>query len=557
MYRENKSRTARQYLLETAGKHKIGIVLLTAADALLGVSGVAFALLLRQILNAAVAGEKEAFLFSVSALAVLISLQLGLRFIRRYYTEKVKSGLENAFKKRLLTTLFRKDFGAVTAVHSARWLSLLTSDAQVTADQMTEFLPGFAGMTVQLAAAFTALVVLQPLFLWFIVPAGAVLLVFSYLFRRRLKALHKNVQDRDAALRECIQEYLSAMTVVRSYVKEDRALKDAEEKMLRHQKARMKRISFSNLCNLGFGILMRGGIFVSLAFCGWGILQGSVSPGSFVAVMQLVGQVQGPMANLTGFLPRYFTMMASAERLMEAESLPEEEKESPVDAESARRFYDENFLEISFQNVDFAYPGSLEPVLRNLSFSIAKGETIAFTGHSGCGKSTVFRLILGLYAAEKGQCCILDRNHNRLKLCTLRRMFSYVPQGKFFMTGTIRQIVSFADPERSGDDAAIFRALRIACAADFVSALDEGLDTVLGEQGLGLSEGQLQRLSVARAVFSGRPIMLLDEATSALDEKTEMQLLSNMKAMTDCTVLIVTHRPAALSICDRIISCME
>ena len=179
-------------------------------------------------------------------------------------------------------------------------------------------------------------------------------------------------------------------------------------------------------------------------------------------------------------------------------------------------------------------------VLKDYSLMIRKGEFVAFTGPSGCGKSTVLKLLMGLYTVDAGEVYGCDRS-----------MFAYVPQGNQLMSGSIRDIITFSDKNRTGDEAGIHRALQIACADGFISELEHGIDTLLGERGLGLSEGQMQRLAIARAIYSDRPVLLLDEATSALDAGTEEAVLWNLRSMTDKTVIIVTHRPAALKLCDR------
>ena len=175
---------------------------------------------------------------------------------------------------------------------------------------------------------------------------------------------------------------------------------------------------------------------------------------------------------------------------------------------------------------------------------------MVFTGMTGSGKSTLFKLLMSLYPLQEGEKLIVCQDGSQLPLdASFRRLFACVPQGNQLMAGTIREMVSFG--ETGSDDAGIWDALKTACAQDFVEALPQGLDTQVGEKGLGLSEGQLQRLAIARAIYTKRPILLLDEATSSLDEATEKALLENFKAMADRTILIVTHRPAALSICDR------
>ena len=190
-------------------------------------------------------------------------------------------------------------------------------------------------------------------------------------------------------------------------------------------------------------------------------------------------------------------------------------------------------------------------VLSGFQLEIGKGEYVAFTGPSGCGKSTALKLLMCLYPLDSGEYYLRTRQGEQPFVSQWRSLFAYVPQGNQLMSGTIREIIAFGDQEKMRQEAALRRALQIACADGFVGELEQGLDTLLGERGAGISEGQMQRLAIARAVFSGRPILLLDEATSSLDEETEAKVLQNLQAMTDQTVVIVTHRPAALSICDK------
>ena len=197
-------------------------------------------------------------------------------------------------------------------------------------------------------------------------------------------------------------------------------------------------------------------------------------------------------------------------------------------------------------------------MLKDFSARIRKGEIVALTGPSGCGKSTLLKLLLCIYRPESGALYLETAGGEKEPLTALhRRLFAYVPQGSQLLKGTIREAVSFADPAAAGDTKRLETALRLACASDFVAALEDGPDTLLGERGAGLSEGQLQRLAIARALFAGSPILLLDEATASLDGATETKLLENLRTLTDKTVLIVTHRPAALSICDRVLPFAE
>ena len=190
-------------------------------------------------------------------------------------------------------------------------------------------------------------------------------------------------------------------------------------------------------------------------------------------------------------------------------------------------------------------------VLEHLSLELRKGAFVAFTGHSGSGKSTALKLLMSLYPLDSGERYVHGAAGEQPLDASWRGLFAYVPQGNQLLSGTIREIVAFGDAEGMRKEQELWRALRVACAEDFVAALDKGLDSSLGEGGAGLSEGQMQRIAIARAVFSDRPVLLLDEATSSLDAETERQVLENLRAMTDRTVLIVTHRPAALELCDK------
>lgn len=251
---------------------------------------------------------------------------------------------------------------------------------------------------------------------------------------------------------------------------------------------------------------------------------------------------------------------------MEAESFEEHCPEGVLGSEEIHSFYADKFNGIRFDNACFTYlppvqdnaqKDSMPVVMKNVNIEINKGEYAAFTGHSGCGKSTLLKLMMCLYPLDEGGRYLVTTDGDTALTPKWGRLFAYVPQGNQLMSGTVREIVTFADRTREMCDDDIERALKIACADEFVHRLESGIDTMLGERGAGLSEGQMQRIAIARAVFSDAPVLLLDEATSALDEQTERNVLQNLRSMTDKTVLIVTHRPAALEICDKIVKFSE
>ena len=547
-------KNALSFIYKIAGKKKFYIVLLLVIQVALGLLSVRFALELKDLINAAVASKSTLFYMEVTRVLGIIMAQLALRAVERYVMERCSSDLENAFKERLFSTLFSKDFGQVSSVHSAIWMNKLTSDTVVVGNAMTQIFPNLAGMVVKLVAAGVAILYLEPKFGYLIVPGGLLLVVFSYGFRRQMKTYHKRVQEKDGDLRVLLQDYLGSMAIVKTFAMNKEVVDDVDQAMKEHRKARMKKNNFSNFCNTGFSIVMNGIYLCGIFYCTHGILKGTMSYGTLMAIVQLIGQVQSPMANITSFIPRFYAMVSSAERLMEAEGLQGYSSNTMLNKKQVQEFYEQAFSSIQLQNVNFSYPNEDTNVLQDYSFCIKKKEYVAFTGHSGCGKSTVLKMMLGLYQPQQGTCALYDQEQKPYSIQDYQRLFAYVPQGNYLMSGTIRSIIAFADQKDQYNDQRIQNALTIACADSFVNALEDGVDTQLGERGLGLSEGQMQRIAIARAIYADCPILFLDESTSALDDQTEQQVLENLRSMTDKTVLIITHRARALSICDRIIT---
>ena len=553
-----------KWLYAVPKKKKLYILALMLVQALNGASGVLYALLLRNIVDNATAHNKEGFWQYVVLTVQLVLAQIVMSAIIRWLNELSRATFENIFKKRLMRNILRKDFASVNAVHSGEWLNRLTNDTVVVANAYVEILPGLVGMVVKLISAVIMMIVLDWRFACFLLPCGVILFLFTYAFRKVLKKLHKQVQERDGKLRIFLQEHIGSMMMIRSFATEQQTEAQANERMKAHKTARMKKNSFSNICNIGFGFAINGMYLFGVCYCGYGILLGTISYGTLTAITQLISQIQAPFVGITGYLPRFYAMTASAERLMEIEDFRDDSEKQTLDIDTVEAYYSDSLKSFGLKNADFTYYPAVDSikdltkdnqpvVLKNISIEIGKGEYVAFTGHSGCGKSTVLKLLMSIYQLDGGKRYLTDTQGTKPLTAEWHRLFAYVPQGNQLMSGTIREIVAFADKADMQNDERINRALQIACADDFVSELDGGIDTLLGERGTGLSEGQMQRIAIARAIFSESPILLLDEATSALDADTEKRLLQNLRSMTDKTVVIVTHRPAALEICDRVI----
>ncbi|WP_028510779.1 ABC transporter ATP-binding protein [Ruminococcus sp. NK3A76] len=557
--------SAVKWLYKASGRKKLYILALIIIQALNGSSGVLYALFLRNIVDSATEHDKGAFVTAALMIVGLVLVQITLKALIRWLNELSRAEIENIFKRRLLSQILKKDFSAVSAVHSGEWLNRLTNDTVVISQSYVEILPGLIGMIVKMISALVMITLLDYRFAFVFIPGGILMMFVTYGFRKVLKRLHKRIQEADGRLRVFLQERIGSLMMIRSFAAESSTRQQAEEKMTDHKKMRMRRNYFSNFSNIGFNFIMDGMYLFGVCYCGYGILVGRVTYGTLTAITQLISQIQAPFANITGYLPKYYAMIASAERLMEIEDFEDDIEQEPLDIEKINGIYKDELVSFGLRAADFAYYAScssigeltkenMPKVLDKISVELNKGQFVAFTGHSGCGKSTVLKLLMCIYRLDGGERYIKLSGGREEPLSALyHRLFAYVPQGNRLMSGTIRDVVCFAQPEDRNNDERINEALRIACADGFVGELEDGVDTLLGERGTGLSEGQMQRIAVARAIYSGSPILLLDEATSALDENTERQMLENLRQMTDKTVVIVTHRPAALSICDRVI----
>lgn len=540
---------AMSWIFGVSGKLKLGVLLLVLLNSAISISAVAFALVLREAIDGAVSGNKMVFLKFVIILGLIMVGQIAARGVIRFLDEYVRSSMENVIKTRLYETILSRKYSAITAFHTGELLNRITNDAVVVADGFVQIIPGIIAMLVKLAGAAAVLFVLDYRFSVIFFAGGGLVLIFTTLFRRVMKKLHKDVQAADGVLRSYLSENLGSLMVLKTFGAERKSIDTSKQYMDKHRFMRMKRNKFSNICNVGFGLVMNGGYIFGLCWCSFGILHGSITYGTLSAVLQLVDQLWAPLANMTGYLPKFYGMLSSAERCMELETLEEEHVESQFSRDYCRELY-KDMTAIECKNITFRYEDDI--ILENADISIGKGELITIMGNSGAGKSTLLKLLLAIYEPEKGTLEIKTEKESYALTEKYRKMFAYVPQGNFLMSGNVTSAIASLDDTSADVDMDKVKAVaHIACADTFVEKLEHGYDTLIGERGMGISEGQAQRLAIARALYTDAPVLLLDEATSALDEQIEKKVLKNIRELTDKTVIFVSHRKAVLEVCDR------
>ena len=541
-----------KWIFRVMGPDKKWILIVTLFQVLQGLEGTLSALALRNVLGTVLQGSWNDFLLALFGLLALALIALGLQTLVSYTQGKGLALLKQRFRAQVFRELMRRSYVCVSAKHSGEWVARLSNDTQIISTAFLQTLPQLFGLAAQIISALWALFFLLPEAAYLVAFGGVILTLLSIAFRAKLQFSYTQTWLADVATRTFMQERLVNLTIVHAFSQEENSAGQANRRMDQWTQASLRSNRWATFyCFVMHGAL-QGGYFICIALCGLRLLQGEIGYETLVAVLVLVGRAGSPVSSLTDLAPQYFAMLTSAERMMEVETYPLDCMGGSHEQETIRSYYTQRFSALGIRHGSFAYGGDeKQTVLSDFELEIRKNQFVAFLGASGCGKSTVLKLLLSLYSLQEGEVYLRDTDGNEHTLDAVwRGLFAYVPQGNQLLSGTIRDAVTFGAADLMEQEQDIWDALRVACAEDFVSELPDGLDNGLGEGGTGLSEGQMQRIAIARAVFSGRPILLLDEATSALDGETERQLLRNLRTMTDRTVILVTHRLAATEICD-------
>ena len=518
------------------------ILLMTAANIGHALLSVMFALGTRGVIDSAVSGETGAFFAACRYQGLIIAGILICLVCKRHFKQKLAADMEMDWKQRLLHGLLHGEYAVISEYHSAELLNRMNNDVAKVNEGILTIVPEAMSMVTRLVAAVLVLGVLDIRFTLVIGAVGFVAVVATGIMRRKLKDLNKRVSEYDGKVSGYLQEIMEKLLMVQAMDVSEEVENRADVLLNDRYVIQRKRKNISLVSNMSISILYYGAGFLALMWGAYQMLHGQMSFGSLTAVIQLVNQLQTPFVNLSGVMPKYIAMIASAERLMELETIQGEPE--PVQEDPRKQY--EKMVSINAENLSFSY--DRDRILENADFCLPKGAFAVITGPSGIGKSTLLKILLGIFRPGGGKLYLTCAEGELLLDRSTRRLFAYVPQGNLLLSGTLRENLTIVNPEAT--DAEIDRAVYISAMDEFLPQLPQGLDTVLGESGAGLSEGQAQRLAIARAVLGGAPILLLDECTSALDEGTEQKVLQRLKELSDRTCIAVTHRPAAIALCD-------
>ncbi len=533
-----------KWIFTRSKKQGVKMALLILANAFFSVLSVLFAFAIKEIIDSATIHNDLTRLISFSvAIGIIVILQFAFRIIMNYLTEHIRARLVMEYREHMFSEILVKKHDRISLYHSGELMNRLTSDVSVVADGVSTIVPTVVAAGVRLICAVVALIVLDWIFAVAFTVAGLLVFFVITLVREKLKGLHKGVQETDGKVRSFMQECIENLLAVKVFSVNNRIEKQVDKLQQEHYKVQMRRAGYSVSGHATYNFIFSAGYLFALIYGGVKILSGVLTYGSLSAILQLVNNVQVPFASLSNVLPKYYAMLASSERLMDIEDIENEPQGVYI---SGRKVY-KKMQGIIVENATFSYGNT--KVLNKANLKINKGDFIMIEGSSGAGKSTLIKLLLGIYPLDSGKISVQFDGEELNIGANTRALFSYVPQGNMLFSGTIRDNVTFIKDKATEKE--IKKALKTSCADEFIDELPDGLETFVGENGLGLSEGQVQRLAIARALLCDAPIIVLDEATSALDEKTEKQLLDNLAELKDVTVILITHKKAAAKICNR------
>ena len=498
-------------------------------------------------------------------LIVIMAMQMALGYLGRWIAALMGVEAQNRMQRHIFEHLLRSEWHGVERRHSGDVLNRMVSDSQTVVSVLTDTVPQALAVLVRLLCAFFFLFTMDAMLAVGVTVILPVFILLSRLYIHRMRAITREVRQTDSLVQATLQESVQHRLVLKTLERVPlvvEALTKLQQTLRDQVRRRTLFSSTSNLIlNIGFGAAY---LFAFL----WSVnrlAEGAITFGMMTAFIQLCGQIQGPFRELTRFIPTIISSFTAAERLMELEDAPLEDDGAPV--------YFNDGAGIRMTDITFAYDDHSRRIFHHDSFDFPPGSATAIMGETGAGKTTLIRLILALLKPNEGQIEMYSQPSvpncplgppGRLTLQELscpvsartRCNLVYVPQGNTLFSGTLRWNLQMGDPHAG--DQEMWEALNLACA-DFVHHLPEGLDTRIGEGGAGLSEGQAQRIAIARALLRRGSILLLDEATSALDQQTEHQLLANLaehhrQLSTPPTLIFITHRTAVVEHCTQVIT---
>lgn len=481
------------------------------------------------------------------AAALMLGMRLG-NIVMKSLTARIGAVLniriQNEIQGEVYLRILKTDWQSLENFRNGDLLNRISSDTSTVSGGVTGFVPALISNLAQLAGAFLIILYFDPVMALIALIGTPLTILASTVLIHKMRRHNREMKEVSSAVMSFQQDSFQNITAIKAFGVMDRF---GTQMAQMQQKYRETYLNYSKFSVWTSALMNLLSLLASAGCFGWGVYRlwmGHISYGEMTMFLQLASMLGAAFSAIVGLVPSGISITTSAGRIMAVTELPEE------DTAAQPGFDEESAFTLSLDSVDFHYEGGA-PVLKQIDMEARPGELISLTGPSGEGKTTLLRIMLGLIHPTEGNACLIGADGTRYPLCAAtRQAFGYVPQGNQIFAGTIAENLRVSNPDAT--DAELLQALKTACAYDFVMALPGGIDHMVGGRDKRLSEGQAQRLAVARALLRKAPILLLDEATSALDMETEAQLLKNlMNSGTVRTCILVTHRAAVRDLCSR------
>ena len=517
-------------------------------NASVGLIGVALSLMsvwaMQRAIDTASGAREGSIYWAIALMAVIILAEFGVGISRVWIRNILGVKAQNRMQQQLVARLLRSQWQGREAMHSGDIINRLEEDVRQVVTFLTETLPSVLSTLAMFFGSFLYLLDMDVVLACITVGILPLFAAISRIYIAYMRRYSREVRQTDSKIQGLLTETMQHRMLVKTMEAEDQMLRRLDRTQTVLRQWVRKRTKFSVISHFFINIGFSLGYLIAFL---WGALRlhaGTLTFGGMTAFLQLVNRIQGPARDITRLAPAFVSVFTATERLMELEDNPEEEQGEPLAVAAP--------CGISFEGVTFYYDDAQQqPVVKEMNYNFAPATCTAVMGQTGSGKTTLIRLLLSLVYPKEGHIFIYNDKGRKEELSPRHRCnFVYVPQGNTLLSGTLRENLRLGNPDATDEE--MLEALRLACA-DFIDDLPEGLDTQFSEHGGGLSEGQAQRIAIARALLRPGSIMLLDEATSALDTQTELRVLENILQRHRRTVIIVTHRQAAVDYCSQIL----
>ena len=483
---------------------------------------------------------------TVMAIWLILTVVGGVLLRQVYFLLTTTAGIHqtNTLRLKMFSSLFRRQLYEEKQIHSGDISSRLTKDIEVVSETTTDTLPQMCITAIQLIGAFLLLRYFDRWLAWALLIMTPMAIIMAKFIGTRLRKMTLDIRQDESRIQMQVQEGMENNAVLRAMGSEEWMTGRLDSMQQKLKGNMMRRARFTIMIRIILGCAFGLGYLLAFIWGGLQLRNGAITFGIMTSFLQLVGQIQHPVMQLLNLVPQVIHSTASIDRLIELENL---------EAESGTSTLHPTLNGIRFENVSFRYAGGDRQILSDFTHDFRPGTKTALMGETGIGKTTVFRLMLGFIGPQSGSINLYGNDGTTMPAgASTRSDFVFVPQGNTLMSGTIRFNLQVAKPEAS--DPELLEALHTACA-DFVKELPDGLDTLLGERGTGLSEGQAQRIAIARGLLRPGSILLLDEISSSLDAPTETELYTRLfKAYPGKTMIFITHRPAVTALCTETLS---